>query len=337
MRYVPYEVVGGEPNVIVDGAATAGTRLTLSHWPKSGTPAEVKDDLSAGIVFRYLETPALHVEAEVASNSHFDQDGLVGLYALLEPEEARRRRDLLLDVAAAGDFATYRFREAARAAFALAAFADPELSPLDAALFSPPYAELTAALHHELLGRVPELVDHPERYRRFWEEEDAWLAESETSLRSGRVAIEEIPSVDLAVVRVAPAFGPGVAHRFALPRRFWAGVHPMAVHNATRRFRVLLAQGHRYELQFRYETWVQYVSARPAPRVDLAPLAARLTEAERGRAEWSFNGAASTLPRLAPVGAGISSLPLDGLLRDVVAFLESAPPAWDPYDSAGAQ
>lgn len=332
MRYVPYEAAGREPNIIVDGSATSSTQLTLSHWPHSGTPAGLKDDLSAGIVFRYLETPAFRVNATVASNNHFDQDGLVGLYTLLEPNDAWRRRELLLDVAAAGDFATYRYRAAARAAFTLAAFADPELSPLDNALFAPPYAELTTALHCELLPRLTEIMDHPDRYRRYWEAEDAWLAESEAALRSGRVTIHEIPSVDLAVVTVEPGLGGGPAHRFALPVGFRVRVHPMAVHNATRRFRILLAEGHRYQLQFRYETWVQYVSARPMPRVDLKPLAGRLTKAERGHGEWSFNSVASTLGRLEPVGAGDSSLPLDVLTRAVVAFLESAPPAWDPYD-----
>jgi hypothetical protein len=332
MRYASYEAAGREPNIIVDGSATSDTRLTLSHWPRSGTPASLKSDLSAGIVFRYLESPALRVDAAVVSNNHFDQDGLVGLYALLEPDDACRRRELLLDVAAAGDFATYRYREAARAAFTLSAFADPELSPLDGALFAPPYVELTTALHRELLPRLPEVMDHPERYRRYWEAEDAWLAASEAGIRSGRITIREIPSVDLAVVSVAPDLGEGPAHRFALPRGFRVGVHPMALHNATRRFRILLAQGHRYQLQFRYETWVQYVSARPMSRVDLTPLARRLTDAERGHAEWSFTGAASTLARLEPVGARESSLPLDALTRESVSFLENAPPAWDPYD-----
>ena len=335
MRYVPYDAAGDEPNIIVDGSATVATRLTLSHWPHSGTPGALKHDLSAGIVFRYLETAALHVDVDAVSNNHFDQDGLVGLYALIDPEEAWRRRELLLDLAAAGDFATFRHREAARAAFTLAAFADPALSPLGARLFEPPYAELTTALHDALLPRVAEILDHPERYRRYWEAEDGWLTESASALDTGRVTIREIPSVDLAVVVVDPALGLGPAHRFALPRGLRVSVHPMVVHNATRRFRVLLAQGHRYQLQYRYETWVQYVSARPMPRVDLGPLAHRLTDAERGRAAWRFSGVNGTLPHLEPADAHDSSLSLDELTGMVVEFLTSAPPAWDPYDRPG--
>ena len=45
MRFVPYhELNDSTPNIIVDGAAGPGTVLTLSHWPKSGTPEALKRD-----------------------------------------------------------------------------------------------------------------------------------------------------------------------------------------------------------------------------------------------------------------------------------------------------
>jgi hypothetical protein len=39
-EFVPYEALGESPNIIVDGAPNDFTVLTLSHWPKSGTPIE---------------------------------------------------------------------------------------------------------------------------------------------------------------------------------------------------------------------------------------------------------------------------------------------------------
>src|SRR5262245_22616278 len=114
MKFEAYYKLGDVANIIVDGAPNAATRLTLSHWPHSGTPQELKADLSAQIVFRYLDRPDLHVDVEAVSNNHFDEDGLVSLYAMLNPEAAQKSRELLIDVAAAGDFGTYRFRDAAR-------------------------------------------------------------------------------------------------------------------------------------------------------------------------------------------------------------------------------
>ena len=114
MRFVGYDELGDEPNIVVDGAGYAATLITLSHWPHSGTPKALKADTSTEIVFKYLDAPDFHVAADAVSNNHFDEDGLVGLYALIEPEAARRMRDLLNGIAHAGDFATYRDRRAAR-------------------------------------------------------------------------------------------------------------------------------------------------------------------------------------------------------------------------------
>ena len=58
------------------------------------------------MAFAYVEAGGgRHGAATVVSNNHFDQDGLVGVFALSFPEEAEARRDLLVEVARAGDFA----------------------------------------------------------------------------------------------------------------------------------------------------------------------------------------------------------------------------------------
>ena len=128
MQYVPHAGPGDRPCIIVDGAPHPAARLTLSHWPKSGTPPVLQDDLSTQIAFRYLHHSELHVVVEAVSNNHFDEDGLASLYTILHPEAALARRALLCDFAAAGDSGTYRRRQAARAAFIVSAYADPELS-----------------------------------------------------------------------------------------------------------------------------------------------------------------------------------------------------------------
>src|ERR1043166_4508587 len=111
MRFVPYDQLPGIPNIIVDGAAQADTRLTLSHWPHSGTPWDLKQDSSAQIVFKYLDTPPYQISVEAGSNKPFDEDGLIGIFTILNPQTAQTQRDLLIDIAAAGDFGTYRIRD----------------------------------------------------------------------------------------------------------------------------------------------------------------------------------------------------------------------------------
>lgn len=314
------------PNVVVDGSAAEGTVLTLSHWPNTPCPKGLEADLSAEMAFGYLGRADLHGEAEVVSNNHFDQDGLVSVYALSCPVEAIARRQPLVDLAAAGDFAIYQDRRAARASMTIAAYADPSRSPLGPAPGD--YQEWTGQLYVELLDRLPEIIDHPGRFRKLWEEEDATLAASEDVIASGTVDLSEVPELDLAVVTV-PSHAPDRGgHRFG---GMWAtGLHPMAIYNATHRFVVLTMRGRSYELTYRYETWVQYRSRHPRARVDLSVLVDELNDLEpEGR--WVFDGVQALTPRLRLEGASESTIsPLD-FIEMVSRHLATASPAWDPY------
>src|SRR4051794_33736195 len=124
MRFVPYDQAT-IPNIVVDASANDHTLLTLSHWPQSGTPPELKADTSAEITFNYLDSPRFHVACDAVTNNHFDQDGLVGIYALINPLNAMRHREFLIDVASAGDFGVFKSREAARISFVIQIFANP--------------------------------------------------------------------------------------------------------------------------------------------------------------------------------------------------------------------
>jgi hypothetical protein len=314
--YIPYGELEGKPNVVVDGSAADSTVLTLSHWPRSGTPPALQADLSTEIVFRYLEHPELRAPTDVVSNNHFDEDGIAGIWAFINPDEAMRRHDLLIDVAAFGDFGTHRSREGARVAMSLAALSDEDRSPLPSSVFDQRYPDVTADLYRHLLGRFHELLDHPDAYRSLWGEADARLAEAERSIARGVITIEEVPAVDLAVVTIPPG----------------TPCPPEAIHNATGRFRILEMSGARFELRYRYETWVQYVSSRPMPRVDLSPLAKELS-ADETAGHWEFDGVDSITPSMHLEGAAESSIAPADFRRRVEAYLEKAPPAWDPFAS----
>jgi hypothetical protein len=331
LRFVPISALADRPNVIADGAALPSTVLTLSHWPASPTPAALAGDTSAQIAFRYLRRAGDWPSAEAVSNDHFDQDGLVSVYALVNPEHAVERRGILEDVAAAGDFATFSDRRSARVSFALATMADPERSTLGASLFEAPYPELCAGLYEELLGRLPELVDHIDLHRRLWEEDDGSLATGQAALAKGVVTIDETPTLDLAVVNVPETSPPALATRFTIRRD--ASCHPAAINNATGALRILTMQGRRYELLFRYESWVKYTSRRPLPRVDLGPLAEQLQHEERNGARWSFDGVAALVPTLSLADGHESDIDPTRFRALVESYLASAPPAWNPYAS----
>jgi hypothetical protein len=143
------------------------------------------------------------------------------------------------------------------------------------------------------------------------------------------VTLEEVPALDLAVITVPEGWRDRAVHRFTQTGH--GTVHPSAVNNATDRFALLFVQGARYELVYRYETWVQYVSRRPRPRVDLTSLATELSAEEPGPAAWTFDGVAALAPSLRLAGAEVSAIAPDRFRARLEEFLRAAPPGWDPY------
>jgi len=327
MEFVPYSELGTRPNIIVDGAGQDATVLTLSHWPKSGTPAALKRDTSAEIAFAYLDLPEFHVDADAVSNNHFDEDGLIAMFTLLQPDFARAHRALLTDAASAGDFGVYADPRAARIAFTIGAFTDPDSSPLDPAIFALDYEARTAEFYRALLERLADIVDDTDACREYWEAPDALLQATHHALSGGSIGLREQPELDLAVAHIPAPAAAGVRAPV-----MDALCHPWAVHSRTQRNRILLVCGRSYEFRYRYESWVQMVSHRPLPRVDLAPLEEALNQAEASGGRWLADDVADITPRLCLEGAPASSIPETEFTGMLEEHLRSAPAAWDPYD-----
>jgi hypothetical protein len=324
VKYRPYSKLSGVPNVIVDGAAQEDTVLTLSHWPSSGSPPEFRADTSAEIVLNYLDTPGAKKQyapkARAVSNNHFDEDGLCSVWAMLHPKLALKQKDLLIDVATAGDFSTYRRPQAAKVVFIIRSYLDPAISPVVDKLEGDDGTG--SARYQALLPLLEKFLDDTDHYGPYWDGEWSSMLQSKTAMVTGQVELREVPHVDLALAQAPET------------------LHPMVLYNSTERLRVLTAlPGGYFCLRYRYETWVQFASRSVMPRVDLTPLLPRLQGLEQSGARWTFDGIAATTPALQPVGAdgqpAPSSLSMETLVDQLVAFYEREQdnPAlqWNPY------
>ena len=307
MRYLPYAAASSEPNVIVDGTANDRTLITLSHWRRSGTPA---------IVFNCLDRPDLRVAADVVSNNHFDEDGLVGIYALLEPEAAASRRDLLIDVAQAGDFGVFRSRRAARIAFAISAHADPSRSPFPRPLFDRPAPQVEEGLYRALLDVLPRLLADVDEYQSLWGPEDAALTNTEST--SSTPAGSRSKSSRSWTWPSCGGRPPARGIRWRCTPR-------------TAATRLLLVHGARVEFRYRYESWVRMASRRPVLRVDLTALAGDLTREDGADGRWRFEGVEQVTARMYRDG-GASSLTSEDIRRRLESALRAGAPAWNPYE-----
>ena len=322
MDYIPHHQMDGRPHLMIDGAAMPGTALTLSHWPKSGTPWPLKGDLSAEIVFNYLKQPAFRVDASAATNTHYDTDGLVGIWAALHPAQALEREPLLVEIAKAGDFGCFKDWDGWRVSCALSAYAEGPNSPLPGPVFEGSNADRQGKLYQALLPLLPEMMAAPGRFRPHWEEAEARLKEAEALVRSGQAGLREDQDLQLAVFDLPPGVEPA-----AFPQE--------ALHNATDCMALLVRSGARSRFYYRYETWVQFVSRPLRPRVDLRPLAARLTELEAGRGEWATPEPEWIVPVLSLAGAEESRIPPALFERMLKEALAAGAPAFDPFDAPG--
>jgi len=92
--------------IIVDGNK-CGLGLQLSHWPGNTTPVEFKADLSLDIVLRLLASPGFPAQLanfNLVTNDHYDTDGLLAIWTLLNPMKSLEHAPALQAAAEAGDF-----------------------------------------------------------------------------------------------------------------------------------------------------------------------------------------------------------------------------------------
>ena len=323
MRFHPFHTLRSKKNIIVDGAAQESSVLVLSHWPASPTPEAWLRDTSTEIVLDYLETEEIPRDVEFVSNNHFDEDGLFGICALLDPEFALAHRDQFVDAATAGDFGRYRERDSARAIFTISKLVGEVPEQDD-------YAERTAEIYRTLIPAVPHLLDDIGRFENAWRDEDRFLSQCEQWLDQGLVGIEEDEEHDLAVVKIPQDLPTQSYSQFA--SEIGGPLHNMAVYSRTDKSRVLFQQGQHYWFRFRYETWVKFVSERHPFRVDLAPLCRELNELEQGGAKWAYDGSSNITPVMRPLDARPSSLDLDTILDRLCRRLDEGAVDWNPFE-----
>jgi hypothetical protein len=330
VEYVPYSQLSGRPHVIADGSSRRSTVLTLSHWPRSGTPWPLKADLSTEIAYRYLDTPSEHVDVDVVSNDHLDLDGFLSVFVLAaDPDVVRRHRATIVEAARCGDFGTTTSSKGRRLAAAIGAATDEATSPFEPSVFALDRPNQVAALYQRLLEAVPGWLDdlEAEPVRRLWQDDEDAFDAAEAAFADGLVRLEEHPDVDAAVVRLDPSLR-ALAREFRSTIQGWGPLHPVAVHNRTERLRLVYVSGDQVGLLYRFESWVQLVSRTPMPRVDLAPLAAELGPA------WSWAFPRNPNPPVPWLrAAGPTELAADEVVERILTFLREAPdPEPDVYD-----
>ncbi|MBC7923430.1 MAG: hypothetical protein H7Z75_20320 [Ferruginibacter sp.] len=287
-QYLPFYEVKNRPALIVDSVHPSG--LTLSHWRGAATPAELRDDTSAGSVLNALRQNHPGLQSEWVTANHFDVDGFVGVWSLLNPERALQREALLREMAVIGDFRELDLgKPAAEEALQLVCW----LNAVEKERFYPPFGaedreesevRLSPAKFGFFLPAFGKVLAQPETGRHHWQAEYDRVLEDYALIHGPQTHLTAYPSLGLVVVET-----PRPVHYYAL---FSVTVGYDAV--------LSLYHGNRYELEQKYTTWIDLASRPTLPRVSLAPLAARLNALEDSSAagQWHAEPVTDTGPIL---------------------------------------
>lgn len=316
MQYVADPTrLGSAPHLAVASRPSPGAARTVSNLPGAPPSVTPHADTTVEMVLALLgsERGRQRLDGlEFVSSDHFDADSLLGVWAVLNPDQALARSAAVEAAARAGIFGVARTTAAAQFACWVASIVGEKCltDPAEAMEYA--------------LPRVAEVLDDPRSHDLDWIGEYSDVINANAMLHSGAVEIEEYDDLDLAVM--------------ATP--IW--LHDVTRFSAMRGFRVLtvLTENH-YTVEYRAESWVQYRSRTPAPRVDLRPLAARLNLFERNPGVWRATATDARNARLyLDNGSGRiapSSIDAETVTAETLDFFRDASRRidlhWSPYPS----
>ena len=313
------------PKLSVDG--TVSNSIHFSHWEGNLTPAELKADTSTEIALNLAAAPnrnELTRGIELVTNNHFDTDGVLSVWTVLNGERALDLRDKLIPAAEAGDFSEFTNEAAVRASIAIQGSDQPNPdddagSPLARQLAG---AAVEDAKAYELvLPEVERLLLRTDEYEPLWR--DAWekIAKALDSFESGASTATEFG--DVSLVSLAPdIFSPSGFN----PTRH-AAPYTAISHYAKGQLFVIttpLHSGWSYRVDYPYYSWAETIVRPQITRRDFSALLTELNRRERnGAGVWkSDNGEMTSAIKFL---GGDGTLAASTLAPDEVAEMFSAP------------
>lgn len=285
------------PKLSVDG--TVPNSIHFSHWEGNETPAELKADTSTEIALNLVASPrrdSFTQGIDLVTNNHFDCDGVLSCWTVLNGERALRYRDLLIAAAEAGDFSEHSSDDGVKVSIAIqgAEQSSPnndDGSPLAQMLAGREFATRITdndALAYELVfPEVERLLTNVNAYEPLWR--DGWkdVAEAIESFERGRSQVREHAASRISLVTLAPEIFRG--GRFS-PTRHSAPFTAISKFARGEMFLIAIPAdgGWFYRLDYPYYSWAETVVRPQITRRDLSSALLTLNAKEANReGQWT--------------------------------------------------
>ena len=311
------------PKLSIDG--TVDNAIHFSHWEGNETPAELKADTSTEIALNLVAAPnrdELTRGIELATNNHFDTDGVLSVWTVLTGERALGLREQLIAAAEAGDFSEFTTEAAVRASIAIQGSDQPTPgedsgSPLASHLACESITD-DAKAYEFVLPEVERLLTRTNEYESLWR--SAWekIATAMESFERGTSTVSEFPDAALSLVSLAPEIFSDSGFN---PTRHAAPFTAISRYAKGKLFLITmpLQSGWAYRIDYPYYSWAETIVRPRVKRQDFSGVLAELNEREReAKGVWKLDKSemTSAIKFLSDAGTlGVSSLAPDEVAK----------------------
>jgi len=321
MRFEFYsDAIADVPKLSVDG--TVDNAIHFSHWNGNKTPAQVKADTSTEIALNVVaaaDREELTQGIDLVTNNHFDTDGVLSVWTMLNGEHALALRDELIAAAEAGDFSEFSSVDGVRASIVIQGSDSPidkSGSPLAQQLAGKDFND-ESRNYDLVLPHVERVLTRTDEFEPLWRDSWARVERALDSFAKGASHIEGFEDAKLSLVTLAPeVFGPSGFD----PAQHAAPFAAISHHARGELFLIAtpLNQGWSYRLDYPYYSWAETMVRPRIARRDLTALMSRLNELETNDAgTWRMDS--SELASAAKFSDENGKLAVASLPPDVVA------------------
>ena len=278
------------PKLSVDG--TVDNSVHFSHWQGNTTAAEVKADTSTEIALNLVSSPnrdELTHGIELVTNNHFDTDGVLSVWTVLNGERALGLRDQLIAAAEAGDFSELKTIDAVRASIVIQGTDQPVPddepgSPI-ASQLAGEIVNDEARAYELVLPEVEKIITRTNDYEHLWREPWSRIATAIESFERGSSKVVELAH-GLSLITLAPeVFG------FAGfdPARHTAPFTAISKYASGKLFLIgtQIRNGWAYRIDYPYYSWAETVVRPKIPRHDFTDYLLQLNQVETGNGQWT--------------------------------------------------
>ena len=288
MRFEFYtEALDNVPKLSVDG--TVDNSIHFSHWEGNLTPPEVRADTSTEIALNLVASPnraQLTNDIELVTNNHFDTDGVLSVWTVLNGKRALPYRDLLIAAAEAGDFSEYSSDDGVRVSIAIqgsdqASPNNDDGSPL-AKLIAGEEVDDDARAYELVLPCVEHLLTNINDYEPLWREGWNNVAAAIESFEQGESRVTEYSDEKISLITLAPELFDGAGFS---PTRHSAPYTAISKYAKGELFLIAIPTngGWFYRIDYPYYSWAETVVRPRIERRDLSGALKLLNDKEGNR------------------------------------------------------